>query len=276
VVAPRRLDPLIGVNRIVPCTRNIVTGVAVVRRLRGRTEDRRRAPKEETMLAPVDRTTAFLRNAPLFGHLADDDIGRIAGHAREIRAPRGTILFHRGEAAAGFYLLVYGQVKLFFTSQRGDEKVVKVVAQGETFGEAVAFDGKAFPVTAQTLADALLLYLNGAGVIAELSSNPRFAARLVSGLCRRIHGLVEEVEACTLQSGLQRVVGYLLRDCDPALSGPQTVTLTTTKGVIASLLNVTQEHFSRILHDLAARGLVEVRGREVRIPDVDRLRGSIT
>jgi CRP-like cAMP-binding protein len=44
--------------------------------------------------------------------------------------------------------------------------------------------------------------------------------------------------------------------------------------VLASRLNMTPEHFSRILHDLAAQGLIEVNGRSIRVPDVARLRGD--
>jgi CRP-like cAMP-binding protein len=37
---------------------------------------------------------------------------------------------------------------------------------------------------------------------------------------------------------------------------------------------MTPEHFSRILHELAAAGLIEVNGRSIRVPDVARLRGG--
>jgi CRP-like cAMP-binding protein len=50
------------------------------------------------------------------------------------------------------------------------------------------------------------------------------------------------------------------------------VTLPTSKAIVASRLNLTPEHFSRILHDLTQAGLIEVDGREVRIKDVTRLR----
>jgi CRP-like cAMP-binding protein len=42
--------------------------------------------------------------------------------------------------------------------------------------------------------------------------------------------------------------------------------------VLASRLNMTPEHFSRILHDLNAAGLIEMNGRAIRIPDLERLR----
>ena len=55
-------------------------------------------------------------------------------------------------------------------------------------------------------------------------------------------------------------------------SQPAIVTLQEKKGIIASQLNLTHEHFSRILRGLATAAMVEVDGRIVRIRDVDRLR----
>ena len=69
-------------------------------------------------------------------------------------------------------------------------------------------------------------------------------------------------------SGTQRVIGYLLRD------GPvdgEEVTLHASKAVVASRLNLTPEHFSRILHDLAEHGLIEVHGRGITVRDAARL-----
>ena len=48
--------------------------------------------------------------------------------------------------------------------------------------------------------------------------------------------------------------------------------LPASKGVIASRLNLTPEHFSRILHELTDAGLIRVEGRSFFILDVDGLR----
>jgi CRP-like cAMP-binding protein len=42
--------------------------------------------------------------------------------------------------------------------------------------------------------------------------------------------------------------------------------------VLASRLNITREHFSRILHELTAAGLIKVRGRQVSVLDLAQLR----
>ena len=73
------------------------------------------------------------------------------------------------------------------------------------------------------------------------------------------------------------MIGYLLRDSSEnggpdSESNALTITLQAAKGVIASRLNLTQEHFSRILHQLMEAGLIEISKREIRIPDIGRLR----
>ena len=215
---------------------------------------------------------ALLAHVPLFNELEKDEIARLARGSREISVARGEILFHKGDTPTGFYLLVYGQVKLAFTSPQGGEKVVDIVAQGQTFGEAVMFMDKPFVVYAQALADSVLLHISKAAIIEELDKDPRLGRKMIAGLAMRLHHLISDVESYSLRSGRQRVIGYLLRDT-PIDGAPQvTVTLPTNKGVIASRLNLTQEHFSRILHELSEKGLIVVEGRNIHIQDVNRIR----
>ena len=223
--------------------------------------------------API-RIQEFLKNVPLFRELTDAELDRIAAGTAQVRAPAGTILFRRGEPCSGFHVIVYGQVKLAFGAADGAEKVVEILGPGSSFGEAVMFLEKPYVVFAETLADSLLLAIGKAGVFAELERNPRFARKMLAGLALRLHGLVHDLEAYTLRSGTQRVIGYLLRDYseEGEPRAPVEVALATSKGVLASRLNITREHFSRILHDLSGAGLIEVHGRIIRILDPERLR----
>ena len=227
------------------------------------------------MPRPKITTQAFLSRLPLFAELAGDELDRIAGGTTELHVPRGEIVVNRGDPCVGFHLVVYGQVKLAFLSPQGSEKVVEIVAPGYSFGEALMFMNKPYIVMAQTLADSLLLHVSKKVVYDEVERDPAFARKMLAGLSRRLHGLISDVESYSMQSGTERVIGYLLRqDESQARSGGSYVlTLPTSKAVVASRLNVTPEHFSRILHDLCERELIAVDGREIRILDVARLRG---
>jgi CRP-like cAMP-binding protein len=217
---------------------------------------------------------ALLTHIPLFNGLASEEISRIARSTREIHASKGDILFHKGDPCTGFHLLVYGQIKLAFTSQQGGEKVVEILRQGQSFGEAIMFMEKPYIVFAQALADSLLLHVSKQAVFDELSRDHNLCRKMLAGMALRLHQLMNDVESYSLHSGKERIIGYLLRELAEADQNGLNVavTLPANKGVIASRLNLTQEHFSRILHELSELGLIIVEGRTIRIPSVPNLR----
>ena len=222
---------------------------------------------------PAIKLEAFLANLPMFSEMSAEEVRRIAGATLPQYFEKGQAVVQTGDPCTGFHVVVYGQVKLGFTSPQGIEKVVEIVRPGQTFGEALMFLEKPYLVFAQALSDTMLLHVAKHAVFEELARDPGFARRMLSGLARRLHGLVRDVEAYTLRSGQERIIGYLLADVpEERASGAAAVHLSAGKSVVASRLNMTPEHFSRILHDLADAGLIEIHAREVRIPDLARLR----
>lgn len=220
------------------------------------------------------KTQAYLAGLPLFKELAPAELEPIAAGTIELHIPRGEIIFNRGDPCVGFHLVVFGQVKLAFLSSDGSEKIIAIFGPGSSFGEALMFMEKPYVVMAQALADSLLLHVSKSAVFDALERTPQFARRMLAGLSRQLHVLISDVEAYSLQSGMQRVIGFLLRQEEvPGDSAvPFVVTLPTSKANVASRLNVTPEHFSRILHDLVEAGLISVDGRNVNILEVERLR----
>ena len=229
------------------------------------------------MRAPAIKTQTFLSNLPMFQELDAGDLDRIAAGTTEHRVAKGEIIFRRGDPCVGFHALIYGQVKLAFTSPQGAEKVVDVIGPGQSFGEALMFTDRPYLVYAQALSDSLLLHISKQTLDAELARDPRLARLMLAGLSRRLLGLIQDVEAYSLRSGIQRVIGYLLRDIDERkdAAAPVRVMLDVNKGVIASRLNLTPEHFSRILAELTHEELISVHGAEIMILDPERLRAYL-
>ncbi len=223
---------------------------------------------------PQIKVQAFLGKLPLFSEMSPEELDRIAAGTETQYVQKGEEVCHTGDPVTGFHVVVYGQVTLGFTSPQGVEKVVEIVRPGQSFGEALMFLDRPYIVFARALADSMLLHVAKRTVNEELARDPGFARRMLSGLSQRLHGLVRDVEAYTLRSGSERVIGYLLSELpEGAGAGQVEVELTPGKNVIASRLNMTPEHFSRILHDLDAQGMIKVEGPLVRIPDLNRLRG---
>ncbi|THF57290.1 Crp/Fnr family transcriptional regulator [Pseudothauera rhizosphaerae] len=227
----------------------------------------------------TERLAALLAQAPLFNGLAHDEIVHFTRGVREQKVEKGVVLFHRGDPCHGFHLVLAGQIKLAFTSADGHEKVIEIIRAGQTFGEAVMFMDKPYVVMAQALTDSTLLHISKHVMFDEMGRDPMFCRKIIAGLAQRLHHLIADVETYSLRSGRERIIGYLLRedelDGEGHASGAVSLRLPTSKGTIASRLNLTQEHFSRILHELIDAGLIEVEGRTIHIPDIGRLRKSL-
>ena len=228
---------------------------------------------------PVD-VEALLEHLPMFHQLRAEQRHDLALSTRRILASKGDTLFNRGDVPLGMYVVVYGQVKLAFVGSNAVEKVIDVRGAGQSFGEAVLFLEKPHVVTAQALAETLLLLLPKDVIFDRINRDAGFARAIIGGLSRKLHELVADVEWLSTRSGMERVIGFLLRDCGAQLDDVGTggqlaqvdIDLPVAKGVIASRLNITQEHLSRILHELTTAGLITVQGRRIHVHDLERLR----
>jgi hypothetical protein len=95
-----------------------------------------------------------------------------------------------------------------------------------------------------------------AGIVQNCKLDPHADAQLhivIAELMAGAEAMEGEAHGVTRQAGAERVAK-------------------APKRAIASQLNLSAEHLSRILRELMAHGLIEVSARRVRIPDVGRLR----
>jgi CRP-like cAMP-binding protein len=216
----------------------------------------------------------YLSVLPMFSDLSQAERERVALGAQLRRLARGDMVFRVGEPCEAFHVVVLGQVKLYVASPSGQEKIIELVGPGNSFAEAMMFLEKPYILNAQTLVETLLVSVSKQAVFSEIERDPRFSVHMLGGISRRLHGLVSDVEGYALHSGMQRLIGYLLRDLheeNTATAGVITVSLPVSKATIASRLSLTPEYFSRVLHELEAEKLIEIDKREIRILDAVRL-----
>ena len=203
--------------------------------------------------------------------------GRLAGGAALLTVPRGHIVFREGDPCAGLHVVVSGQIKLLLHAGNGHEKVFDVIGADAGFGESALFLDLPHQVAAEAIIDSQVVLLARTVLLREIAVNSDLAMRVIRVLAQRIRCRTHDIKTYVLFSGTQRVISHLLHEIpdETGVSGEVEVTLSTRKGIIASRLNLTQEHFSRILHGLTSAALIEVEGQRVRIPDVRRLRSCV-
>lgn len=214
----------------------------------------------------------YLSMLPLFQEMQPPELQRLAQGCQLRELARGADVFRAGEPCREFHVTVSGQIKLYALSPAGQEKIIELVGPGNSFAEAFMFMERPYLINAQALTDSLLLSVSREAVLREIQGGAQFCMRMLAGLSRRLHGLVNDVQAYSLHSGVERVIGYLMRDL-PEAGGEAaaSVLLPVSKASIASRLSMTPEYFSKVLHELEVNGLIEVDKREIRLLDTQRL-----
>lgn len=211
----------------------------------------------------------------MFRALTDEQFSRMLQDTVTRTLRQGQHLFEAGTQASAFYFLLSGQLKLYRLSPTGQEKVIEIVRPGETFAEALMFlEIPAYPVSAQALADAELVEIKNSTFLQLLSHSVDTGRHVMGQLSMRLRGLLNEIDALTLQNASLRLVNYLLYLAQEANGegGSTDITLPAAKNIIASRLSIQPETLSRILGNLAGKGLISVDGLNIKVLDLDGLR----
>lgn len=225
----------------------------------------------ETSFEPEQqRIRALLSQLPLFAELDGAQLALLTSATQRHSHGAGDVIVRRGQRCNGMYFVIYGSVQLVYNAASGSERTVRLLGAGMSFGEASLFSGHDHITTATALADTLLLQVHERALTALIEGpHSALARRLITHLSHQLYMAICDFGAFTTHSGPQRLIGFLLRES--ANAGGLAFTLDVSKRTIASRLNLTPAHFSRILHDLADRGLLRVNGRQMQVLDLQGL-----
>ncbi|CAG0956691.1 CRP-like cAMP-activated global transcriptional regulator [Methylophilaceae bacterium] len=218
-----------------------------------------------------EQISSILSGFYIFSELTDDRLERVAENCQLQEVAKGETVIGRGDFSRGLYILVQGQLKLAVTSAYGGEKVISIISPGDSFGEAVLFLERKFPVCAEATADAQVLVVPKDVIFSLLENDASVARKMLTGLSALNHQLISNIEVLSLQSCTQRFIGYLLQISADA-SGAANLKLPTSKRILASLLNSSPETLSRTISKLRMAGLIRIKGKNVTIMDAARLR----
>ncbi len=218
-------------------------------------------------------------NLKLFKEASPRQIGDMGKHCWIVALRRGDSVAKRGAPIPGMFAVAYGSIKLVLRSQDNEERVLRLVGPGETFGEATALLGRNARYEASALAESKVVVIPSAAIYALIDRDPRLARGMVSSLAERSLALLDEVETACLRRGAQRLASYL----DSLVqvngngngsgngNGAHLVRLPVSKTLVAARLGITKETLSRLLRALAERRLIEVSQREISILDREAL-----
>jgi CRP/FNR family transcriptional regulator len=219
--------------------------------------------------------TWYIRHVDIFRHLSPRDADSLA-HAMTVRryAP-GQPIVDQDTQPEIVYVLRSGTVRLFHREADGRETTVERLEPGHVFGVTALLTTDAGGLQAQASSDAEVCVIDGRRFLYVVSKWPAAVLELALRLGVRVRESDEAVARMTATGARARLASVLHR---LALNGNETqpgggVRL---RGVprhaeLAVEIGATRETVTRMLARLEHDGYIRRFGRQIVVPDVDRL-----
>jgi CRP/FNR family transcriptional regulator, cyclic AMP receptor protein len=210
------------------------------------------------------------RDKRLPGDVAD----AVAAYAAKATWPAGFVVYQRGAAADGMFIVLRGRIVLRSRVKAGRAFVPALAREGETFGwEGLGANAK-YATDARADEESDTLHLSSARFREFVRERPNQALALIGQMVDERTALLEKLRELATLSVEQRLISSLLR-----LS--QAKMFTTDDGRIAlgasqykllcELVGATRESVSLVLSRLVAEGLAERSGTTIYVAPVGAL-----
>jgi CRP/FNR family transcriptional regulator len=218
----------------------------------------------------VKQLLEIISRVPSFSGLPESQLEKLRDIAVERRYNKGEIIFSDGDEGEGFFVVVKGLVKIFKVSLEGKEQIFHIYGPGEPFGQVAVYAGKSYPASAQAILESHALFFPRAAFVDLITRIPSLAMNMLAVLSKRLREFTFQVENLSLKEVPGRLAAYLLFLSDEE-GNKETVTLSISKGQLASLLGTIPETLSRIFARMKELNLIEMDGRNIKLLDPDGL-----
>ncbi len=217
---------------------------------------------------PLWAQRELLSRTPLFSRLSKAGLDEFLGASRVVECPAEETLFQAGSVIREAYVLISGTVKRTTTLSGELEKVIELAQGQQVLSLGEVFAASSYASSCQAITPCVLVAVDVRKLRAVTRQDRDLGWQIIQALAQRQQAIEFDVSGYHYcMTGTQRLLDYLVELAGerPGLAGETTVTLKTSKKMIAARLGMSPETFSRSLRLLSESGVIVVEGRHVHI-----------
>jgi CRP/FNR family transcriptional regulator, cyclic AMP receptor protein len=205
-----------------------------------------------------------LKNIPLFNDLSDDDFDVISGLAVDRVVPRGTSVIQEGDVGDSLFVIVSGRVKVFIGDDEGREIILKILGEGDFFGEMALIDEQPRSASVSAIETTTFKIISRGAFQQCLLRSPAIATTVMTALARRLRDADRKISNLALMDVYGRVASTLL-ELAIETDGKLVVGERLSQQEIANMVGASREMVNRILKDLLDRGFISIESKQITI-----------
>ncbi len=208
-----------------------------------------------------------------FKTLSEPELRNLADHEPPQLYKKGTLIYSEGDRMKGCYFIYSGAVKVFQTGREGKEQIIKFEKEGDFFGfRSVILKEKAC-TSVEVLSDAALGFMPENVVLELIRNNPAFAYELMQIACKELGESNRSIRNIAQRSVKKRLAEILLMlATDFGMESDGTLRLSISREDLGNFAGTATETIIRLLSEYKNEGLVESKGRKIKLLDIGKLK----
>ncbi len=209
--------------------------------------------------------TTWLQELPV----SDRALQRLAALVPR-KLPRGTVLFHPGDPATGFVVLLSGLIEVYLTGPSGREILLYTVEPGQSCVQTTLglMSTETYSGEAHIAADATMILIPKPLFAALMDEEPAFRSFVMQAFARRMSDVTRLLEQVAFGRVEARLAAALLDLAEDGL-------VHATQGELAARIGSAREVVSRRLEAFQRHGWVETDRGQVRLADIPALKALL-
>ncbi|MEH6656800.1 Crp/Fnr family transcriptional regulator [Leeuwenhoekiella marinoflava] len=184
------------------------------------------------------------------------------------RIKKGEALFQEGEKLGGVFCVRNGVSKLSKISDNGKDQIVKIASKGEVMGQRSVISEEATNLSAVALNDMEVCFIPKNNIIERIQDNPAFTQAILKHMAQELKiadDFIVNMAQKTVNQRLAEILLYLNTTFGSDEEGY--LALILSRADIADVVGTATELCIRTLAKLKKQGLIETKGKRIKILD---------
>ncbi len=215
----------------------------------------------------VNCENCLSKGKSLFGGLTSEAMAGLDGAKSCSYYKKNQPLFVEGSVPRGVFCLNQGKVKIFSLGDEGKEQIIHIARDGEIIGFRAMFSGEPFTVSATTLEECNICFINKEDFLQMIDNNPSLRNGIMKELSKELGERAKFITNMAQKSVRERLA-FILLVLDKVYEDEE---INLTREDLANFVGTATETLIRLLKDFKEEGLVEIHTRKVEIIDRKRL-----
>ncbi len=210
----------------------------------------------------------ILRELNSIKSLSKEEILNFSNHKDTIDFKKGDVLFSEGNILNGVYCIKEGICKMSRLSENGKEQIVKFIKKGDMLGYRSVLSEEPVTLTATVLKDLKTCYISKNTVLEAMKTNPKFSMEMTKTVCHDLRDANMIITNMAQKHVKERLADTLIFLKDTfGIDAEGYLDIILTREELSSVIGTATESAIRLLSEFKKKGLIELRGKKIKIID---------